>query len=402
MQLSMLVHEALEGRPIYNMPWCVRITGAIDVLLLARALEHVVRRHPVLCARYDAGMAVPVTDPTAPLQTATFADTAAALAAVADLWASPIDVSTGPPLRAMLASVAAGDSYLALSIHHVAGDSWSFLLLADELGRVYAALLRRTAVADEPPAPNFFDYAQEERTRSSDTSFWRLTLGDAQPQPYPRSEPPPDDERCLLHSIDLDLDGYHTRGIRALAREARVSPTAVLFTAVSTAVAGADRHTSTVGLPAVLRDTRRLQATMGPLLNTVPVRTAWLPGSAGATLVQAHAEAIDAALANKDVPYSRIVKAAGVRRRPRTAPLFLHAVNVDTEVSRLRLAGTRCEPIHVPPRWAIFPAMWLFDWGTVGNMRGVLHASRDAFTASQAATCVDRFRVGLDRLLGQQ
>ncbi|MGW7574965.1 condensation domain-containing protein [Streptomyces sp. NPDC054765] len=405
MQQSMLAHESIEALPVYNMPLCFEILGAVDAVALETALHHVVRRHPVLSSTYADGRAFPLPASAllSPLDTAIErCPDGVAPTSLSRLWEQPMDLRTRAPVRAKLVSVSPERHYFGLCVHHVAGDSWSLALLLEELGSAYGALRCGTEPEARPPAPDFFDHAAEEQGRSWDPTWWRAQLAGVRPQPHPRTDPPPPTERGTLVETPLELDSAATRGVRELSRAARVSPTAVLLTAVSLAVAdtgGGTERSSTVGLPAVLRDTYALQATMGPLLTTLPVRTAWQDGATSTELVQAHAEAISGALAHKDVPYSRVLKAAGVRRRPGTAPLFLHVVNADNEAPRLRLAGVRTILRPVTPKWAIFPAQWEFSWKAVGNIRGVLQVSADAFTAEQAADCVGRFRSSLTRLL---
>ncbi|MET9931773.1 MULTISPECIES: condensation domain-containing protein [unclassified Streptomyces] len=409
MQQSMLAHESIGALPVYNMPLCFEITGTVDAPALEAALHHVVRRHPVLNSTYADGRALPLPQsaPLPPLDTAIerCAD-GAVPASLSRLWERPMDLGTHAPVRAGFVSTSPDHHYFGLCVHHVAGDSWSLALLLEELGSAYGALRHGDEPAARPPAPDFFDHAAEEQTRNWDTTWWRARLDGVRPQPHPRTDPPPPAERGTLVETGLELDASATRGVRELARTARVSPTAVLLTAVSLAVAdagaadaGGTEHTSTVGLPAVLRDAYALQATMGPLLTTLPVRTAWRERATSTELVQAHADAISGALAHKDVPYSRVLKAAGVRRRPGTAPLFLHVVNADNETPRLRLSGVRTVLRPITPKWAIFPAQWEFSWKAVGNIRGVLQVSADVFTAEQAQDCVGRFRSSLTRLL---
>ncbi len=409
MQLSMLAHETIGGLPIYTMPLCFEITGAVDAPALEAALHLVVRRHPVLRSTYADGRAAEATDtvPLPALGVGIVRDGAdGAIAALARLWETPMDLATRMPVRAGLVSVAPDRHFLGLAVHHVAGDSWSLALFLEELGTAYGAL-RGGRVPVLPPAPDFFAHAAEEQSRTWDLTWWRERLDGVRPQPPARTVPPTADEQGALHALGLDLDATDTRGVRELARTARVSPTAVLFTAVSLAVGhttGGETTSgeSTVGLPVVLRDTQELQSAMGPLLNTLPVRTTWRPDASSVELVQAHGAAIDAALAHKDVPYSRILKAAGTHRRPGSAPLFLHVVNADTETPRLRLSGVRSTLRPVTPKWAIFPAHWEFSWKAVGNIRGFLQVSADAFTAAQARECAGRFRSNLTRLLAAE
>jgi hypothetical protein len=406
MQQSMLVHEALTNRPIYNMPLGFRISGRLEVSALEQAMRHVIRRHPVLHSTYDVTGAVPLA-PGAPLPglvVEAWEGGDEQTPVVAEFWQRPFDLCREVPVRALLMSASPEDHLLVLSVHHAAGDSWALALLTREMGDAYARIVRGAVGPEETPAPDFFAYAAEERAAAEDTAWWADSLRDHQPQSVPRQDLPADDDRGRFLPIDLHLDAIHTQGVKRLAREARVSPAAVLFTTVSTAVAavpgaGSDRPCrSVVGLPAALRDTRALQETVGPLLNTLPVSTSWRPDWPVQEIVQTHAAAMESALAHKHLPYTRILKAARMRRAPGAVPL-LHLVNVDTEIPRLRLSGARATALPLPARWATFPALWEFSWGMVGNMRGVLRTDTDSFTTDQANDMAEAFRSSLARLI---
>lgn len=398
MQQSMLAHEAFQGVPLYNVARLFRLDGPLDAGALREAFRHVVRRHAVLRCTYDADHAVAAGEnvPLPDLELRTAAAGAAATPVPSAVWEAPFRPAAEVPVRASLTTHAPGEHHLALCLHHVVVDSWSLTLLLRDLGTAYAALLRGHR-PDDGPAPDFFAVAARGQAGREAAGWWREYLAGVRPQPHPRSEPPPEAEQGTHTCVELCLDAVRTRGVRELARRTRVTPATVLFTAVSKAVAGTGAsEESVLGLPAALRETAEQQETMGPLLNTLPVRTSWRGSPTGAELVRAHHASVTAALAHKDVPYSRIRKAA---RLPRGTAPYLHVVNVDNGSARLRLPRVRVTPLPVAPRWAVFPAHWVFGWGTVGNIDGVLRAGLDHFTPGQAAAQAARFHTSLDRLL---
>jgi Condensation domain len=402
MQQAMLVQEALAGHPMYTMPVCAVITGRLDAGALEHALHHVMGRHPVLLSTYDGDVAQPYPGRPPALERVTSQAPATAPALTA-LWDTLFDLASEPPVRAVLVSSPPDEHVLGLAVHHVAGDSWSLALVLRELGAAYAAVASG-ARPDLGQAADFFDYAAWEQEQQWDGAWWRDQLRGLPAQPVApaslpgQAEPGDEARRGMFDAVGLDLDADDTRQIRGLARTGRVSPATVLFTAVSAAVAG-DRRESVVGLPAVIRDTARSQATVGPLINTLPVRTAWPAGLHGAGLLAAHADSMETALAHKDVPYPAILRAAGIPRGPGAAPLLVHVVNFDTVVAHLPLPGLHATVRPVPPRWANLPALWEFTWGTVGNIRGVLRSDAAYLGTSDASELAGRFRYALRHLL---
>lgn len=400
LQKSMLAQEALVGRPLYNMRTCFKITGPVDAGALEQALGCVASRHAVLCSRYSSAGAEPCPGLCKPVLMTQSSPAGEEVDLIRDvLWRRHIDLANQLPVRAMLVSSSPAEHYLGLCIHHVAGDSWSLRLFLEELGQGYGRLSRGEPLAAGSAAPSYFEYAQQERMATEDVGWWRDQLSGVGCQPYPKVVEPGDAACSDVISVELNVDARATRAVRELARAARVSPTVVLFAAVSSVTAANRRETeATVGLLAALRDTSRLQLTMGPLLNTLPIRTSWPPRCSGAELIGAHEDAINSALMHKYVPYSRILKACVTERHAGAAPIFLHLVNVDNEFLRLRLRGAKCTWVRSPPEFAIFPALWEFSWGAVGNIRGVLRVSAGAFAPDQAAVLADMFLAGLLRV----
>ncbi|MGX1632995.1 condensation domain-containing protein [Streptomyces albidoflavus] len=400
MQRAMMVQEALAGHPMYTMPVRFTISGPLDADALEESLHHVLGRHPVLLSTYDGEFALPSPRGFSGLRRLT-GGTDTSVAALTGLGDTRFDLATEVPVRAVLVADSPGEHSLGLAVHHVAGDSWSLALLLRELGRAYAAAVARTT-PDLDPAPDFFAYAarEQEREWGAESDWWHARLAGAPVRPAPRTGPPTGQESGTYVVADLGIDAHDTREIRATARAEHVSPSTVLFTAVSAAVTG-ERHESVVGLPAALRDTARRQATVGPLINTLPVRTSWTAGTRGAELLRAHALSMEEALAHKDTPYPVILRAAGARRGSGADPLLVHMVNVDPVAPDLPLPGLRTRARPIAPRWANVPALWEFTWGTVGNFRGVLRADADSFTPQDVREAAGRFRHALRQLVLQ-
>lgn len=394
LQKSMLAQEAAADRPIYNMRLCFKITGPVEPRILEEALGQVVRRHAVLGCHYRPAGAEPCPGSSKPeLITRTSVPGGEVDLIRAALWAPLFDLASQIPIRAMFVSTSPAEHYLGLCVHHVAGDSWSLRLLLEELGDNYGRLLQNQPCGNDSMAPSYFEHARSERMTTEGVAWWRERLAGIASQPYPNTETSADITSADRISVDLGLDIVASRAVRELARSARVSPAVVLFTAVSAVAAQArGQDDAVVGLLVALRDTPKLQMTLGPLLNTLPVRVSRPVSCSSLELIRAHENAINMALRHKRVPYSRILKACVTERPARAAPLFLHMVNVDNEALRLRLRGARCVRIPTPAQWAVFPAVWEFSWRSIGNVSGELRVSADAFTFDQASEIAGRFR----------
>src|SRR5206468_3895185 len=124
--------EHLEpGTATYNMPFTLRLKGALDVTALARVLEEIVRRHESLRTTFAvAADGVPVQvihehplEPLALTDLRELAEPEAFANEEAEREArTPFDLRRGPLLRTRLLRIGDEDHLLVVTIHHIVSD----------------------------------------------------------------------------------------------------------------------------------------------------------------------------------------------------------------------------------------------------------------------------------------
>ncbi|MGV9337006.1 amino acid adenylation domain-containing protein, partial [Nocardia sp. NPDC003726] len=134
------------GSAAYNLPFALRLTGALDVAALGAALHDVVARHEVLRTVYPETPDGPVQVVLPAAQVAVDlgprvlpeSDVASSVYALA---ATPFDVTAEVPLRAVLFQVdEAPDTYvLVVVVHHIAADASSMGPLVRDVMVAYSA-----------------------------------------------------------------------------------------------------------------------------------------------------------------------------------------------------------------------------------------------------------------------
>jgi non-ribosomal peptide synthetase component F/thioesterase domain-containing protein len=180
------------GNPALNISLATRWHGPLDQFVLWRALNEVVARHEALRTTFDyergqlRQMIAPALVLDLPvLDARVFPD-----ASSADLPAhlrqedaqQPLDLRTGPLVRARLLRLAPLEHLLLLTVHHIISDGWSNGVLIRDLCTLYTAF-----VQDKPsPLPEltiqFADYADWQQARlaaddfAAHRDYWRKQL----------------------------------------------------------------------------------------------------------------------------------------------------------------------------------------------------------------------------------
>ncbi|HST62423.1 MAG TPA: amino acid adenylation domain-containing protein, partial [Longimicrobium sp.] len=271
----------------YNIPIALRLSGALEVPALERAMGDVVRRHEALrttFAEVDGspvqviapfrGFVLPVDDLSALDADAREAE--ATRRATEDA-ARPFDLAAGPLFRAALLRLAEDEHVLLLNFHHVVGDGWSTEIFFLELSALYAAHRDGTAspLADLPV--QYADYAAWERAQlrgealDRQLAYWTGRLDGAPallelPADHPR--PPVQSHRGAREL--LQLDGALVDGLAALARREGATLYMVLLAAFQMLLSKyAGSEDVVVGSPIAGRTRPEVEGLIGFFVNTL-------------------------------------------------------------------------------------------------------------------------------------
>ncbi len=187
----------------YNMSGAIRLHGELDVVVLQRALNEIVRRHEVLRTTFEVSegvarqsirpvwdWAIPVTDLSGIGAAEQTAAVQRHLQAEAD---QSFDLAQGPLVRASLLflgkSPATGmpEHILMFTLHHIVSDGWSTAILIREFMALYAACRNdRSSPLAELPI-QYADYAVWQRQwlqgekLERHLDYWKRHLAGAPP-----------------------------------------------------------------------------------------------------------------------------------------------------------------------------------------------------------------------------
>lgn len=335
-----LLSEMDPGEPTYNITWALWLDGALDVSALQQAWDAAVVRHEALRTtfRNDSGVPVQVIgeEPTAqPLPVTSVEQQAAgeretsALDLIRKLARIPFDLATGPLTRATLVRLSPEAHVLAVVMHHIVADGWSFRILFDELSADYEAASRGGApVTGEPPI-QYADFAiwqiehAEDGGYTADGRFWRAELADAPPAlPLPVDEPYPARQTFAARSIDTTVDARLADALRAFAARHGTTLFAVLLAAYAVVLArltGSDDLL--IAVPMAARTRPETESVIGLFMNTVPIRIRIDRDGTLSDLVRSVHAATARALAHQELPFTRMVELVRPDRDPARLPL---------------------------------------------------------------------------------
>ncbi|WP_039801699.1 non-ribosomal peptide synthetase, partial [Nocardia araoensis] len=349
-QRMWLLNRLEPDSPAYNMPFAVRLTGALDLPALRDAIADVIDRHEVLRTRY------PVDADGQPYQE--ILPTRAVLpdgipiehgvtdvAAVVDaLMSAGFDVTADPPVRLRLFTSGA-DHLLVIVTHHIAADGSSLAPLARDLMTAYAARLGG-GTPDRPPLPvQYADYAiwqhamigfddDENSVAWQQLSYWRRQLaGLTGPLELPADRPRPSAATTRGASTGCTIPARVHQQLTRIAREHNATLFMVVHAALATLTGRLCGATDVViGTPVAGRGERALDDLVGMFVNTLALRVDVDPAVTFHELVEQSREVALSAFANADVPFERVVEEADPARtgaRTSLFPVMLSLQNIE-------------------------------------------------------------------------
>nr|WP_317987176.1 non-ribosomal peptide synthetase [Streptomyces kanamyceticus] len=406
----------LEGpSPTYNVPFAIRLIGALDRAAFAAALGDVVERHESLRTVFPEKNGTPfqqVLQGEAARPVLEVAEveveveeTAGLAAAIDEAVGYSFDLSREIPVHARLLVLSPDECVFVLVVHHIAADGWSLAPLWQDIAAAYDARSRDGRADDRVPLPvQYADYTlwQRELLGSADDpdsvmarqlAYWRETL-DGLPErtalPTDRPHPSPATYRggTFAHQWDAEL---HT-GLAELARGSGATVFMVVHAALvallSRSGAGED---IAVGSPIAGRTDDALHQLVGFFVNTLVLRTDASGDPTFRELVERVREVDLHAYANQDVPFEHLVEVLNPTRSLSHHPLIqVMLAWQDNAPHDVELYGLASRPEFVKTGTAKFDLSFYLDADG-----GIVEYSTDLFDESTVAALMSR----LGRLL---
>lgn len=289
------------GRPYFNVPFAMRLTGRLELTALQRALDRLVERHEALRMRFSkdaAGRDVQSPAPPMPCPLITVdaavdtvvdaavdsrAQAAGARAASERLATEearrPFDLLTPPLIRAAVYHVSADEHLLLLNLHHIISDGQSVAIMWRDLAALYQA--ERTGVpARLPPLrTRFTDYVNRLLTpeyakeSARHVEYFRERLADVPVLRLPIEFPRLPVRRLHSGTCVQEIPAASYRALHALAQQAQTTVfTALLASLAALFVRWTGQELFCLGIAIAGREQAAEQDVVGCFTNTLALR----------------------------------------------------------------------------------------------------------------------------------
>ncbi|OFA06937.1 non-ribosomal peptide synthetase [Duganella sp. HH101] len=407
--------DHLEGpNATYNIALALRLDGALDEEALGAALVDVVDRHESLRTLFEVVDDQPRQKIVAPgAVPLAFDRVSGSEAALPDLLAHAaghcFDLARELPLRASLFRLEQGGHVLLLLLHHIAGDGWSMVPLARDLGTAYGARRAGRAPGWAALPVQYADYTRWQRELlgaehepdsliAEQLAYWKQALaGLPELTTLPLDRPRPALANHRGDTLHFEIDAQLYRRLLALARATRTTLFMLLQAGLAVLLSrmGAG-HDIAVGSPIAGRTDDALHDLVGFFANTLVLRTD-TSGDPSFTALAARVRKTNlAAYRHQDLPFDRLVEVLCPARSLAHQPLFqVMLVLQNNDEAGFDLPGLTATPQPVNQHVAKFDLSISITerCGAHANahgLTGIIEYATDLFDRASVATLARR------------
>ncbi|HEU5028379.1 MAG TPA: amino acid adenylation domain-containing protein, partial [Spirillospora sp.] len=379
-------------------PLFLRLPARVPAAAVRAALEALERRHEALRTRYATRDGVPhqvIADP-GPVELRVEDAPADDLPRLfGEQFERGFDLAEGPLWRALLVRVPGEDHVLLVTVHHIASDGWTTVVLDEEIRALCDG-------RDLPPAPpvQYADHAVWQRDRlagdamAAELEHWRRAL-DGMPAlalPADRPRPPVRDARGA--GVPVEIPRAVSARLDALARRHGATPFMALLTGYAVLLA---RHAGQwdlpIGTPVAGRTRPEVERVAGFFLNSLVLRCRLDGGLAfGDALDRVKRTAADA-FAHQELPFERLVDELASAGDLSRTPLYQAAFDLQDEGATSVVTADRTAMDAFQQAWRVAKTdLTLFLWRRPdGALTGAFEYATALFDEGTVRRLADRY-----------
>ncbi|MBL3549988.1 non-ribosomal peptide synthetase, partial [Chryseobacterium sp. KMC2] len=325
--------EAYEGgSSAYNIPMTVILNKKTDVSVLCRALEAVVMRHEVLrtlIKTNEDGVGYQIVTDFIPEFKITEVETREELDQHINKCANKVfRLDSEIPVEINIFSFK-GQQYLSVVIHHIAFDGWSTEVFLKELSSLYHTLSLGMASTLPELKIQYKDFALWQRNYlsgkrlDSQIEYWKVKFDDYQSLDLPTDFHRPADISYEGETINVDISGEISEGIRGISRNLGVSVYSVMLSGYYLMLSAySGQEDIVVGSPIANRHYAGLEDIIGFFVNTLALREKIDSEQKVKDFILQVAGSVTEAQSHQDLPFEKLVEELGVEQDTSRHPVF--------------------------------------------------------------------------------
>ncbi len=411
--------EQLEpGTPTYNLTSAIRLEGDLDLAVLERSLNEIVRRHDILRTSFTAVDGNPV-QVVAPKKTfkLNLIDLSSRTAAERETEARrlageesqrPFSLNRAPLLRVTLLRLTTQDHVAVVSMHHIISDGWSMGIFVDEVTALYDAY-RSGQPSSLPELPvQYADFAHWQNDLlqpgsellESQLAYWKEQLRDVPDLELPTDRPRPAvyDPRGAI--MPFELSPELSREVKMLSRREGVTLFMTLLAAFDVLLHSQSAQDDIPVGTAIANRTRiETERLIGFFVNMLVLRTDLSGDPTFRELLQRVREVTLGAYSHQDVPLAKLVGELQVKRDVSRNPLFQVVFllqNASTQT--LELPGLKLSPFEFQVTTAPFDmVLSLTEMGD--HLRGLVTYNTALFDEQTIERLLNDYENMLERVV---
>ena len=390
------IDQLEPGQAVYNCPVAVRMEGWLEVNVLERALNEIIRRHEALRTRIEveANVPVQVIDPWEPRRLertdltnlpSEERDAEVRRIAKAEAWGG-FDLRRGPLIRMHVLKLEEEQHVALCTMHHIVSDGWSMGVLVKEVCALYDAMSEGAASPLPELEIQYADYARWQReylaggVLEGEIAYWKEKLKDAAVMELPTDYPRPSTPSHRGGSERVTLGREVSEGLKRLSQREGATLFMVLmaaFKALLMRYSGAEDLS--VGTVIANRTRKEIEGLIGFFVNTLVMRTDLSGNPSFRELIGREREVALGAYGRQEAPFEKLVEEINPERDLSRSPLFQVMMELqNAELGKLEIRGLKMSGVGEETGVAKFDLeLMLTEEGE--GIRGILGYSQDLY-----------------------
>jgi amino acid adenylation domain-containing protein len=355
--------QLTPNNSFYNCSGAVRLEGQLDLLILERVINEIVRRHEVLRTRIEVieGDPVQIIDKWE-LRKLEFEDWRQVpkepreieiLRKAKEEANTGFDLNKDPLLRVKVLRLSEDEHVLLYTMHHIVSDGWSMGILMREVGALYHAFL----LGKPSPLPEleiqYVDYAKWQRhyltgaVLEREIGYWKRQLNGAAVMELPSDHPRSMTTTHRGGRATIEIRKEIHEGLKRVSQRAKATLFMTLMAAFKLILMRYCREEDvSVGAAIANRTMKGVESLIGFFVNTLVLRTDLSGNPSFSELIKREKRVALEAYAHQELPFEKLVEEINPDRDLSRSPLFqVMFVLQNTRQESLEIKGLKLTKI---------------------------------------------------------